>query len=479
MRTAIVSDLHLGSVQRRGPPARRRDPAHPARGDLPAPSASSCSATRSSCESCPWRPRLRPPGPSSWSSARRWPVREVVLVPGNHDHRLAEPLLERARLDSGGAARPRAAPSPGRRGPPPQIAAWLGAGNPEHRLPGDLAPRGRLRHPRSLHGLPHEPAASRVRRRGGGDAGPWPASRSGRARGLRARPAPDLRTLRFGVAQGASGARARDAEQPLRERLAADLGGDRRRGRAPPPRHARRSRRPASRSSVWRPQPSAARANLRPTSRSAAITRSRGRGRARDGAAAGDRRRPRDHRPHPPRRAPHRGRALVAARRWPAPQHRQLDLRLGLPPPRHAAGALLAGDAHLGRGGRAAAPGAAARPARSREELRAKVGATRWPNSIQAASPPLGDQAACRSRSPASSWRKCEASSIGRGGGKSEPLGDPLADREGQDRVGVGPEHQGRALVLAQRLGDPFALRGAGRVGLGRQDQREGAGAGL
>src|SRR4029079_1762587 len=60
-----------------------------------------------------------------------------------------------------------------------------------------------------------------------------------------------------------------------------------------------------------------------------------------------------------------------------------------------------------------------------------------------------------------------------------ELRGDALADREGQDRVGVGPEDQRRPLVLAQRVGDRFSLGGAGGIGLGRQDQREGAGAGL
>ncbi len=76
----------------------------------------------------------------------------------------------------GGAARPRAPRRARRRGadarsPPGSATAEL-----EHRLPGDLAARRRLRHPRPLHGLPHDPAAAGVRRRGGGDAhrGPLP-----------------------------------------------------------------------------------------------------------------------------------------------------------------------------------------------------------------------------------------------------------------------------------------------------------------
>ena len=64
--------------------------------------------------------------------------REVTLVPGNHDHRLAEPLLDGLSLDGGGAGdghRPshagapalglehQADPSPG---PPALIDEWLG-----------------------------------------------------------------------------------------------------------------------------------------------------------------------------------------------------------------------------------------------------------------------------------------------------------------------------------------------------------------
>ena len=52
-----------------------------------------------------------------------------------------------------------AAPPPAR--PLPRIAGWLGKAELEHRLPRPLAARRRLRHPRPLHGLPHEPAAAR------------------------------------------------------------------------------------------------------------------------------------------------------------------------------------------------------------------------------------------------------------------------------------------------------------------------------
>ncbi len=51
-------------------------------------------------------------------------------------------------------------------------------GGARHRLPGDLAARRRLRDPRPLHGLPHDPAPARVHRRGGGDAGLRPRARA-------------------------------------------------------------------------------------------------------------------------------------------------------------------------------------------------------------------------------------------------------------------------------------------------------------
>ena len=72
---------------------------------------------------------------------------------------------------------------------------------------------------------------------------------------------------------------------------------------------------------------------------------------------------------HTHRAGPLRGRSRVAApRRRPPPQHRQLGLRLRLPPPRHAAQPLLAGHRHLARGRGAAAPRAAAARALPRED---------------------------------------------------------------------------------------------------------------
>ena len=49
-----------------------------------------------------------------------------MLVPGNHDHRLAEPLLDRLRARVGARARPRAAR---RRPPTPRLAPRSTAGS--------------------------------------------------------------------------------------------------------------------------------------------------------------------------------------------------------------------------------------------------------------------------------------------------------------------------------------------------------------
>ncbi len=170
-----------------------------------------------------------------------------------------------------------------------------------------------------------------------------------------------------------------------------------------------------------------------------------------------------DHRSHPPRRTRRGRRRLGAARRRLAPQHRQLDLRLRLPSPRHAARPLLAGDRHLARGRRAAAPGAPARrpsaraarrrgPAqRSRRDLRnqrrllALAGAPITTGDLRLASAsgrlqPLGDDRADLGArvllevvTGVLDLSRCR---------EVEPLRDLFADRERQRRVGVGPEQQ-------------------------------------
>ena len=181
-------------------------------------------------------------------------------------------------------------------------------GRAQHRLPGRLAARRRLRHPRPLHGLPHDPAAPGVHRRGGGRC-----ARGGRppepgdARRLRARPAPDLR-LRLRPRRGRPARSKRDPA--LRARLALDLR-PRRAATAPARRRRRPPSAPASRPASGRSTGSL-RADFDADLSAAAITRS-------GIAAATEMARrlridggPRDHRPHPPRR-PRRERRRVAA----------------------------------------------------------------------------------------------------------------------------------------------------------------------
>ena len=77
----------------------RRGRARAARGaPWRARSGSSSWATCWSCARRPWRGCWSGCGPSSSVSARRLGERRVTLVPGNHDHGLAEPWLARRRL---------------------------------------------------------------------------------------------------------------------------------------------------------------------------------------------------------------------------------------------------------------------------------------------------------------------------------------------------------------------------------------------
>ena len=183
----------------------------------------------------------------------------------------------------------------------------------------------------------------------------------------------------------------------------------------------------------------------------------------------------------------HRGGPDAEEAEWPLPgggqppQHRQLGLRLRLPPPRHAR------PAPTGPG---PSPGSRTSGPPRRVQLlldhapRAGAKAPRRRDGRE----PLGRSALSdRSHSamiapisgPASSCRKCEAFSIGRGGGKlssletRSPTENGSTGSESAQSTSVGRSSSRSASATA------FALGGAGRVGLGRQDQREGAGAGL
>ncbi len=276
--------------------------------------------------------------------------REVTIVPGNHDYRLAEPLLD--RLSLGGARElglEQHDDAPGD-GAGATIDAWLGPASLRIAYPGvwlrdDVyATHG---HYMDAHlSLPRAEClavATLIRLSG---QLPSPAAPADYERVLR-----PIYGFSFGVAQ----ARARVGRPRPHPSEAAwkALAGDN--GDAS-------SRQRLRAASVRAAFPTGIRAINRLPARGLRRRHlgdrdlpRRGRGGDRAGDAAGGRRRPRDHRPHPPRR-PQRGRSdLAAGRRRPPPQHRQLGLRLRLPQPRHSPQPLLAGHGHLGRGHRPAA----------------------------------------------------------------------------------------------------------------------------
>ena len=222
------------------------------------------------------------------------------------------------------------------------------------------------------------------------------------------------------------------------------------------------------------------RADFDPDLSAAAITRSGIDGGDRAGAPARPRRRPRDHRPHPPRRPATRARPRG---RWPAAAASTTPAAGSSPPPSTTPAPRRAptgrgrspGSRTTGRRGGSAC--STSTPARRCGRSSGAASAALTPRGLVAHAEPLGDD---RADLLAGVLLEEVAGVLDHPRRRVvEPLGDLFADRERQRRVGVGPEDQRRPLVLAQRVGDPPALRRARRVGLGRQDQREGAGAGL
>ena len=150
--------------------------------------------------------------------------RELVIVPGNHDHHLIEPWLERRGLDRGSAARARAASAAAGTGLRGARGARRGGGR-ELRLPGPVAARRRLRNARPLPRPPPDRADDRAARRRPGRA---------RARGRR-RPAP-TRSRRPTRRRGATIEEYERVQTPvyaLLYGLAQATVGDRRGGRQP------------------------------------------------------------------------------------------------------------------------------------------------------------------------------------------------------------------------------------------------------
>ena len=356
MKTAIISDLHLGvdraaatccATPRSGPFCSR---------SCAAPTAWSCSATWSSCANgrsarrstwrCPPSPRL---------GAAVGDV-EVVLVPGNHDARLAEPLLDGLSIAGAPLAarlRPPTPPRPDRgdrRRPRP--------GPPADRLPRHLAARRRLRHPRPLHGRPPAPCrapSASPSPRSSGFAGPNsptrrpPTTTSASSAPSTASPSGPPRSMRR---------RPRRRERGPSEAAWELLVGDR-----PDRTRARRAKVRAVRAAFPLAVAGVNRllhADFDADISGAAIFRSGVAGAAemarRLGVDAGHVITGHTHRGGPrPEEGPWR-----TARRRRAPQHRQLGLLDPAPQPGRAAELLLAGDRHLGRGLGPAAPRRAA-----------------------------------------------------------------------------------------------------------------------
>ena len=132
MRTAIVSDLHLGSGHGedvlRDPAIRRVA----ARGDRAAPTASSCSATCSSCASCRWRRRSSAARPFFEELGEAMAGREVVARPRQPRPPPRRAAARRARARRRPAARARAPPRPRRR--PDRAGSPAGSATAELRI---------------------------------------------------------------------------------------------------------------------------------------------------------------------------------------------------------------------------------------------------------------------------------------------------------------------------------------------------------
>ena len=235
--------------------------------------------------------------------------REVTIVPGNHDHRLAEPLLDRLSARRRPAARPRAARA-GRPPPAPAPRSTPGSARPACASPTrgsgcattSTPPTATTWTPTSPCPGPsawRSPTLIRL-------SGPLPSP---------ATPADYERVLRpiYGFSFGVAQARARGRSPPRRTPLKppgrcspATTATPARAGACAPPRSAPPSRSGSGRSTAC----------CAPTSSadiSAAAIFSAGVAAATELATRlRRRRRPRDHRPHPPRRAP-RGRSHLAA----------------------------------------------------------------------------------------------------------------------------------------------------------------------
>jgi len=123
MRTAIVSDLHLGSATGED---IARDPAirQLLLDEIGSADRLVLLGDVLELRDLPLARVLELVQPFFEELGRTMAGRRIVLVPGNHDHRLAEPLLEEVALSGAGLGLEHRALSAA--GPASQIASWLG-----------------------------------------------------------------------------------------------------------------------------------------------------------------------------------------------------------------------------------------------------------------------------------------------------------------------------------------------------------------
>lgn len=124
MRTAIVSDLHLG-LTNRGDVAREPDVRRSLLEEIGDADRVVLLGDVVELREIPVGPALEHARPFFEELGEALGDREVTLVPGNHDHRLAEPLLDALSLDGSPtlALEQGHDPEPG---PTAAIGAWLG-----------------------------------------------------------------------------------------------------------------------------------------------------------------------------------------------------------------------------------------------------------------------------------------------------------------------------------------------------------------
>ena len=124
MRTAIVSDLHLG-LKSRGDVARDPGVRRSLLEEIAGADRVVLLGDVVELREMPVGPALEPSRPFFEELGETLGERELTIVPGNHDHRLAEPLLDALSLDDASPLGLEQGHDP-EPGPTATIAAWLG-----------------------------------------------------------------------------------------------------------------------------------------------------------------------------------------------------------------------------------------------------------------------------------------------------------------------------------------------------------------